>query len=84
MFVDAEDKGEVLIEVNDDVRAGLIEKMATDQLLDITEGLHTDDLADLLQDLPGALTHELLHSMDKQNRQRLETVLSIRRIPPAA
>ena len=84
MFVDAEDKGEVLIEVNDDVRAGLIEKMATDQLLDITEGLHTDDLADLRQDLPGALTHELLQSMDKQNRQRLETVLSIRRIPPAA
>jgi magnesium transporter len=75
-LVDAEDKGEVLIEVNDDVRAGLIEKMATDQLLAITEGLHTDDLADLLQDLPAALTQELLHSMDKQNRQRLETVLS--------
>ena len=75
-LVDAEDKGEVLVEVNDDVRAGLVEKMATDQLLAITEGLHTDDLADLLQDLPAALTQELLHSMDKQNRQRLETVLS--------
>ncbi len=75
-LVDAEDKGEALIEVNDDVRAGLIEEMETDQLVAITEGLHTDDLADLLQDLPGAVTHELLHSMDKQNRQRLETVLS--------
>jgi len=75
-LVDAEDKGEALIEVNDDVRAGLIEEMETDQLVAIIEGLHTDDLADLLQDLPGAATHELLHSMDKQNRQRLETVLS--------
>jgi len=75
-LVDAEDKGEALIEVNDDVRAGLIEEMETDQLVTIIEGLHTDDLADLLQDLPGAVTHELLHSMDKQNRQRLETVLS--------
>lgn len=75
-LVDAEDKGEALIEVNDDVRAGLIEEMETDQLVAIIEGLHTDDLADLLQDLPGAVTHELLHSMDKQNRQRLETVLS--------
>jgi magnesium transporter len=75
-LVDAEDKGEVLIEVNDDVRAGLIEKMATDQLLAITEGLHTDDLADLLQNLPAALTQELLHSMDKQIGQRLESVLS--------
>ena len=75
-LVDAEDKGEALIEVNDDVRAGLIAEMETDQLVAIIEGLHTDDLADLLQDLPGAVTHELLHSMDKQNRQRLETVLS--------
>jgi len=75
-LVDAEDKGEALIEVNDDVRAGLIEEMETEQLVAIIEGLHTDDLADLLQDLPGAVTHELLHSMDKQNRQRLETVLS--------
>ena len=58
------------------MRAGLIEEMETDQLVAIIEGLHTDDLADLLQDLPGAVTHELLHSMDKQNRQRLETVLS--------
>ena len=58
------------------MRAGLIAEMETDQLVAIIEGLHTDDLADLLQDLPGAVTHELLHSMDKQNRQRLETVLS--------
>jgi magnesium transporter len=75
-LVDAEDKGEALIEVNDDVRAGLIEEMETDQLVAITEGLDTDDLADLLQDLPGAVTHKLLQSMDKQNRVRLETVLS--------
>jgi magnesium transporter len=75
-LVDAEDKGEALIEVNDDVRAGLIEEMETDQLVAITEGLDTDDLADLLQDLPGAVTHKLLQSMDRQNRQRLEAVLS--------
>jgi magnesium transporter len=75
-LVDAADKGEALIEVNDDVRAGLIEEMETDQLVAITEGLDTDDLADLLQDLPGAVTHKLLQSMDKQNRLRLETVLS--------
>jgi magnesium transporter len=69
-------KGEVLIEVNEEVRAGLIEDMEPAQLVAITESLDTDDLADILQDLPGAVIHELLHSMDKQNRHRLEAVLS--------
>jgi magnesium transporter len=69
-------KGEVLIEVNEEVRTGLIEDMDPAQLVAITESLDTDDLADILQDLPGAVIHELLHSMDKQNRQRLEAVLS--------
>ena len=75
-LVDAEDKGEALVEVNDEVRAGLIEEMEAEQLVAITEGLDTDDLADLLHDLPGTVIHELLHSMDKQNRHRLEAVLS--------
>ncbi len=50
--------------------------METDQLVAITGGLDTDDLADLLHDLPGAVIHELLYSMDKQNRHRLEAALS--------
>jgi magnesium transporter len=75
-LVAAEVKGEVLMEVNEEVRAGLIEDMDPAQLVAITGSLDTDDLADLLQDLPGAVIHELLHSMDKQNRHRLEAVLS--------
>lgn len=75
-LVDEANRGEVLLEVNDEVRAGLIDEMETEQLIAATEGLDTDDLADLLQSLPGAVIQELLLSMDKQNRQRLEAVLS--------
>ena len=75
-LVAAEDQGEVLIELNEEVRAGLIEQMETHQLIEVTEGLDTDDLADLLVNLPGTVIRELLHSMDRQNRQRLEAVLS--------
>jgi magnesium transporter len=75
-LVAAEIKGEVLTEVNEEVRAGLIEDMETAQLVAMIESLDTDDLADILHDLPGAVIHELLHSMDKQNRGRLEAVLS--------
>jgi magnesium transporter len=74
-LVDPEDHGETLLHVNDEVRIGLIEEMDTSDLLAATDGLDTDDLADLLQDLPGTLTMQVLHSMDKQNRERLESVL---------
>jgi magnesium transporter len=75
-LVSPEDRGEVLLEVNEEVRAGLIEEMETAQLVEATEGLDTDDLADLLQGLPGTVIQELLRSMDKQNRQRLEAIMS--------
>ena len=75
-IVPSEEQGEVLVEVNDEVRSGLIDEMETHELVQATGGLDTDDLADLLHDLPGAVIHELLRSMDKQNRQRLEAALS--------
>ena len=74
-LVDPEDHGETLLHVNDEVRTGLIDEMDTSDLLAATDGLDTDDLADLLQDLPGTLTMQVLRSMDKQNRERLESVL---------
>ncbi|MFA7592511.1 MAG: magnesium transporter [Thiohalobacteraceae bacterium] len=75
-LVDPEDRGEVLLHVNDEVRGGLIREMEPGELVAMTEGLDTDDLADLLADLPGAVIHEVLRAMDLQNRHRLEAVLS--------
>lgn len=75
-LVSPEDHGETLVHVNDEVRAGLINDMKTEQLIAATEGLDTDDLADLFQCLPGAVIGEILVSMDKQNVERLASVLS--------
>lgn len=75
-LIDPEDHGEVLLHVNDEVRANLIREMDQDALLAATEGLEMDDLADLVADLPEAVTQEVLHSMDLENRQRLEAVMS--------
>ena len=75
-LVESDDDGEVLLHVNDEVRATLLEDMDLDELRAATEDLDLDDLADLLQDLPEAVSAELLRSMDLQNRQRLEQVLS--------
>jgi magnesium transporter len=75
-MVEPEDEGEVLVELAEQVRDGLIQGMKADQLIAATEGMELDDLADLLADLPEALTREVMRSMDHQDRERLNQVLS--------
>ena len=75
-LVDPEDDGEVLLHVNDELRAHLIRGMDDEEILAATEGLDVDDLADLVADLPEELTQQLLLSLDKQNRDHLTGLLS--------
>ncbi len=42
----------------------------------MTEGLETDDLADIIQQLPEQVIYQVLLAMDEQDRNRLEAVLS--------
>ena len=75
-LVDADDDGEVLVHVGDEVRESLIADMDPDELVAAVEDLDIDDLADLVDDLPEAVTEQLLRSMDRENRERLEQALS--------
>jgi len=75
-MVDPEDGGDVLVELADEVRDSLIESMQTDEVVAALDGMELDDLADLVADLPEALTQEVLRSLDQQERTRLQAVLS--------
>ncbi|MBX3713335.1 MAG: magnesium transporter [Lysobacter sp.] len=75
-LVDPEDDGEVLVHVGEDVRESLIADMDQDELVAAVEDLDIDDLADLVEDLPDTVIDEILKSMDRENRERLEQVLS--------
>lgn len=75
-LVSPDNGGEVLLHVNDELRTRLISDMGPDELLAATEGMDMDDLADLIDDLPDTVIREVVRSMDKQNRRRLESVLS--------
>jgi magnesium transporter len=68
--------GDVLVEVNDEVRAGLIRDTSLDDLVQAMSDLDIDDLADILNDLPDAVITEVLRALDRQDRERLEQVLS--------
>ena len=75
-LVDAEDDGEVLVHVGDEVRESLLAHMDPDEIIAAVEDLDIDDLADLVEDLPDTVIDEVLKSMDRENRERLEQVLS--------
>ncbi len=67
---------DVLVEVNDEVRAGLIRDTSPDDLVQAVGDLEIDDLADIINDLPEAVVSEVLQAMDRQDRERLEQVMS--------
>ncbi|MFC1778038.1 magnesium transporter [Pseudomonadota bacterium] len=68
--------GDVLVEVNDEVRAGLIRDTSPHDLIQAMSDLDIDDLADILNDLPDAVITEVLRAMDRQDRERLAQVMS--------
>jgi len=74
-LVAPERSGEVLAELDDMVRTGLLEDMPPQEVGDITCLLETDDAVDILQDLPKKRIDNVLRSMDEQNRKRLASVL---------
>ncbi len=74
-LVDLEDEGGVLVEVNDEVRNSLISQMDSAEVVAAAAGLDIDDLADLVSELPDAITREVLRSLDVSDRQSLQAVL---------
>jgi magnesium transporter len=75
-LIDPEFHGEVLEELNEEVRKGILKSMQPGQLAAITEGMDIDDLAEVLRTLPDTVFREVLKSMDSQDRSRVETALS--------
>ena len=67
---------DVLLEVNDEVRAGLIADTSPDDLVQAMGALDIDVLADILNDLPDTVVTEVLRAMDRQDRERLAQVMS--------
>jgi len=69
-------EAEVLINLGDEIRHGLIKDMSPQQLVKVAEDLEVDDSADFVQSLPDTVIDQVLHSLDSQHRKLLESVLS--------
>lgn len=75
-MIDSSIEGDVLIETHDEVRSSLVRQMDSEELVEVSQQLDLDDLADFIQSLPEKLTREVLSGMTGQYRRRLDTVLS--------
>ncbi len=75
-LIDKDAEGEVIHYLNEDLQNDILRDLNPHQVVQLTEGLADDDLADILQQLPQQVTAEVLQAMDLQDRQRVESILS--------
>ncbi|KAF1055011.1 MAG: Magnesium transporter MgtE [Stenotrophomonas maltophilia] len=75
-LVKAERDGDILLEVSDSVRETLIADMDDHEILAAAKEMDADELADLAPELPRDVVHELMESLDAQQRERVRSALS--------
>lgn len=75
-LTDPEEQGEILEELSEDVKDGIMVRMQPEQLAAATEGMDTDDVAYLLRSLPDNVSQDVLSQMDAQDRARVEQALA--------
>lgn len=74
-LVDKKNAGEVLEELPVEVQSQFLQRMTTQDVVAITQGLDADDVVDILQALPDQVTVEVIHAMSPSDRQRIALIL---------
>ena len=75
-LIDKDAEGKIIQYLNEDMQHEILKDLNPEQVVALTEGLQTDDLADILQQLPLQVAGQVLQAMDQQDRQRVESILS--------
>jgi len=75
-LTDHDQQGEILEELNEDAKDGIINLMGAANLVAATEGMDTDDLAYILRGIPDSIYQAVLQQMDEQDRHRVEQALA--------
>lgn len=58
-LIDKDDEGEVIQYLNEDLQNHILSELNAEQVAELTGGLETDDLTDILQPLPQKVTAEV-------------------------
>lgn len=69
-------QGEVINHLSDDLQISFLKRMSPEQILETTQDLDNDDVADILQQLPQANLDQVLDVMEPEDRQEFEQLLA--------
>ncbi len=75
-LVDPDIQGDVLEELSEDVRIGIINQMDPELIAAATEDMDDDDLGEVLRSLPEDVYQDVVGAMDAQDRARATQALS--------
>ncbi len=75
-LVDEERRSDVLPFLGDELQTQFVLAMENAELVALSTELETDDMVDILQQLPDRVTREVLQAMSTQDRQRVTSALS--------
>ena len=75
-LIDPDFHGDVLEELSEEVRNGIMSHMVPERLAEALEDMDTDDIAELLHGLPDKVVQDVLRNMDTQDRARAEQALA--------
>jgi magnesium transporter len=76
-FFNEDLQSEVIPFVDEEIISDLLGDKSAEEIIQVLENVPADDdLTDILQQLPDALTHQILQSMDATDRDRVKNLLS--------
>lgn len=75
-LIDEKNRSDVLACLGDDLQGQFAATMESAELAALSTEIETDDLVDILQQLPDRVTREVLQAMSLQDRQRVSEALS--------
>lgn len=76
-LVTEDERSEILHQIDDEIISDLLGDQPAEEVARLLDAIESDDdLIDILQHLPDAMTQQILASMDAQDRDRVESLLS--------
>lgn len=75
-FIDEEHQGDVLTHLNEELQQFFLGTMTAEEIIETTQDLDSDDIADLLQQMPSEVSNSVLELMPSSDRQEIEGLLA--------